>query len=368
VAEAVGFEVGWDASHRAVLIGPPGRLPGVPTRVAASDRALQSIREVVALVQPAVVSVQTQRSNGSGFFVSSDGWVLTNAHVVRGSRWITIRTYDEQLFSATILKIDNHTDLAILSLDVPPQLGFPLIHYHRYLGGVGVGDEVLAFGDPLGLDRTVTRGIVGAIRELSIPPGAWIPDIKVIQHDAAIAPGNSGGPLVNLRGEWIGVNTMVVPGEKFGFAVPADRYYWLLQEADYDLQDDWLTYFTEEYGWSTEWQQMASLLEQALRAGWGPIMTDRLMRALELLSQLHDRVASYHARYPEIQELVNLYSRRLQATSAYATFLLAVSLDPLAWSQPTHDRLWQAETAALATYSAARQQVADRLDLRPAGP
>ncbi|HSW10042.1 MAG TPA: trypsin-like peptidase domain-containing protein [Bacillota bacterium] len=368
VAEAFGFEVGWDPIHRAVLIGPPGRLPGVPTRVAASEPALLSIREVIALVQPAVVSVKTHRGNGSGFFVSSDGWVLTNAHVVRGSQWIAVTTFDDQQFPATILKIDNHTDLAILTLDVPFQLRFPFIHHHRYLGAVAVGDEVLAFGDPLGLHRTVTHGIVGAIREMSASQGAWIPDINVIQHAAAIAPGNSGGPLVNLRGEWIGVNTMAVPGGNFGFAVPADRYYWLLQEAEYDLQDDWLSYYTEEYAWWSEWQQAQSLFDQAIQAGWGPIKTNLLVGVRNRFSQLGSIVLSYHARYAEIQELVFLYSQLLRADYAYAAYLLTASLEPLAWSQTTHDSLWEARAAARATYNAARQRVADHLDLRPGGP
>ena len=346
-----------------------GVSPVTATSADPADRRLLAIREVIELVQPAVVSVRTHRAEGSGFFVSSDGRVLTNAHVVRGSRWITVVTLEGRQFPASIRKIDNHSDLAILSLDVPPQLRFSIIRHLRYLSGVAVGDEVLAFGDPLGLDRTVTRGIVGAMREMSPSLGAWIPDIVCIQHDAAIAGGSSGGPLVNLRGEWIGVNTLEIRGENLGFAVPADHYYWLLQEADYGLQDDWFSYYTEEYFWrSGERQQVMSLIDQAMRAGWGPIMTDRLMRALDQLSSLRTRVASYHARYPEIQELVNLYSRSLEATSAYAVFLLTVSLEPLAWSQTTHDSLWQAETAALAAYDAARQRVADHLDLRPGGP
>ncbi|HSW10537.1 MAG TPA: trypsin-like peptidase domain-containing protein [Bacillota bacterium] len=226
VAEAFGLEVGWNPIYRAVLIGMPGQLPGVPTRVVASDRLLLSTREVIALVQPAVVSLETDRGPaGSGFFVSSDGWVLTNAHCVQDSQWIIVTTFDDQEFSATIRKMDIGTDLALLTLDNPLQLQFPFIHFHRYLQCVTIGDDVLAFGAPWGLDRTVTRGIVSAIREMDPIPGIWQSRVTVIQHDAAIAPGSSGGPLVNMRGEWIGVNTAVL--EDFSFAVPADYYYWL---------------------------------------------------------------------------------------------------------------------------------------------
>jgi len=181
-----------------VAVPPPGQ-------------GLLSVPEVIALVQPATVSVRTHRGSGSGFFVASDGQVLTNAHVVRGGRHISVTTFDGTSFPASIRKIDNHTDLALLTLHAPARLRFRVISYLRYLEGVRVGDDVLAFGDPLGLDRTVTRGMVGAMREVSPSSGAWIPDVVSIQHDAAIAFGSSGGPLVNLYGEWIGVNTLAVP-------------------------------------------------------------------------------------------------------------------------------------------------------------
>lgn len=321
-----------------------------------------SVPEVIALVQPAMVSVRTNRTRGSGFFVASDGRVLTNAHVVRGGRYISVITFDGTSFPASILKIDNHTDLAILALNAPAHLRFPIISHLRYLQDVRVGDDVLAFGDPLGLDRTVTRGMVGAMREVSPSLGAWIPDLVSIQHDAAIAPGSSGGPVVNLYGEWIGVNTLGVPGEEFAFAMPADHYYWLNQEGNYDLQDDWFSYYTEEYEWVDRWQTIVPILSQAMRAPWGPAKVSLLREALAALSWLRDDTASYHPRYPEIQELARLYVRKLEANMAYNTFILTVALDPPTWSQTIADNLWATHIAARDSYYAARRRIADALD------
>ncbi|HAZ27414.1 TPA: hypothetical protein DCY67_02195, partial [Candidatus Acetothermia bacterium] len=259
--------------------------------------------------------------------------MLTNAHVVRGGRRISVTTFDGRSFPASIRKIDNHTDLALLTLDAPAHLRFPIISHHGFLRGVRVGDDVLAFGDPLGLDRTVTRGMVGAMREMSPSSGAWFPDVLAIQHDAAIAPGSSGGPLVNLYGEWIGVNTLVVPGERFGFAVPADLYSRLILRGDYALRDDWRSYRTEEHRWEDlYWGTIIPLVNQAAEAPWGPAMVSPLREALAALTRLRDDAASYHAQYIEIRRLARLYVRWLDASIALYAFILTVALDPPAWS------------------------------------
>ena len=255
IGKAFNVSVNWDASTRTVSVAGPGsssaRLSVVPqpqpiTPPPVTQRQKLSSGEVTARVMPAVVRIDTHRNQGSGFFVSSDGLVLTNAHVVRGSGQIVVVTRTGERFSATIAKIANWHDLALLRVNAPSHVRFPFLSDNPAAGDIPQGEEVLAFGGPLGLTGTVTRGIIGAWQNKDVTFGAWTNgNIRVLQHDAAIAPGNSGGPLVNLYGEWVGVNTLVwADWAGFGFAVPAERYHALLRQGNYSIRCDWDSYHT----------------------------------------------------------------------------------------------------------------------------
>ena len=164
-------------------------------------------------------------STGSGFVIDEDGHVLTNNHVVAGAGEITVKLGDSaDSYEARVVGTDPATDLALLEVDAPAEQLHPLP-----LGdssGVEVGDPVVAIGNPFGLDRTVTSGIVSALqRQIEAPNGFSISD--VIQTDAAINPGNSGGPLIDAAGEVIGVNSQIETGGGsgnvgIGFAIPID--------------------------------------------------------------------------------------------------------------------------------------------------
>ncbi|HEX2387722.1 MAG TPA: trypsin-like peptidase domain-containing protein, partial [Solirubrobacterales bacterium] len=162
-------------------------------------------------------------ATGSGILIDGDGHVLTNAHVVDGSSSVTVKFGDGDPLPAKVLGVDDSTDIAVLSVDAGSVDASPL-----QLGdsdAVKVGDGAIAIGNPYGLDRTVTSGIISALqRQISAPNGFTISD--VIQTDAAINPGNSGGPLIDANGRVIGVNSQIATGSGssgsvgIGFAVP----------------------------------------------------------------------------------------------------------------------------------------------------
>ena len=154
------------------------------------------------------------KSLGSGFIFSSDGYILTNNHVVEDADEIKVTLSDEKTYEARLIGRDEKTDLAVLKIDVDHDLPAVELGDSNQLR---VGDWVIAIGNPFGLERTVTAGIVSAKGRV-IGSG---PYDNFIQTDASINPGNSGGPLFNMHGEVIGINTAIVAsGQGIGFAIP----------------------------------------------------------------------------------------------------------------------------------------------------
>ncbi len=158
-----------------------------------------------------------QRGVGSGFILGADGYVMTNAHVVQGADEVMVTLHDKREFKARIVGADRRTDVAVVKIDAT---GLPAVK----IGDVNrlkVGEWVLAIGSPFGLDNTVTAGIVSAKQR---DTGDYLP---FIQTDVAINPGNSGGPLINLRGEVVGINSQIYSrsGGFMGisFAIPIDE-------------------------------------------------------------------------------------------------------------------------------------------------
>lgn len=159
---------------------------------------------------------RTQQGMGSGVIISTDGYILTNNHVVEGADEVTITMADRKEYKGRIVGRDPQTDLAVIKIDAKE--AFPASN----LGdsdNLKVGDWVVAIGNPFGLDHTVTAGIVSAKGRVI---GAG-PYDNFIQTDASINPGNSGGPLLNMRGEVVGINTAIIPqGQGIGFAIPVN--------------------------------------------------------------------------------------------------------------------------------------------------
>ena len=167
---------------------------------------------------------QRQQSLGSGFVVDKAGHIVTNYHVVQGARSVQVSFSDNESMKARIVGVDPSTDIAVLQVDAHARALTPLTLGNS--DAVRVGDSVVAIGNPLGLDRTVTAGIVSALQRVIQSPNSYSID-HVIQTDAALNRGNSGGPLLNARGEVIGVNSQIAAGDTgasgnigIGFAVP----------------------------------------------------------------------------------------------------------------------------------------------------
>ena len=204
---------------------PVTRSAPSPNRLVSDDGTAKQVydgaKESVAYISAASAEGQ---GTGSGFVVSSDGLIVTNAHVVEGASEVAVKvgTGGEQL-PAEIVGIDPSRDLALLHVDANDLPALEL----GDSGKVEVGDATYAIGNPFGLDHTFTTGIVSALdRSLQAPDGATIEG--GIQTDAAINPGNSGGPLLDADGKVIGVNSQIATGGNeqggnvgIGFAIPA---------------------------------------------------------------------------------------------------------------------------------------------------
>ncbi|GIG53560.1 S1C family serine protease [Demequina activiva] len=201
------------------------------------ERAEGSVAAVAAAVMPSVVSIEAAvggvgASTGSGFIIREDGYILTNNHVIEGADEITVVMSDGSEMAADLVGATSDYDLAVLQIDVD---GLTPVTFADS-SEVVVGDETIAVGSPLGLESTVTTGIVSALHRPVTAGGAeGAPAfIDAIQTDAAINPGNSGGPLLNANGEVIGVNSAVaaLPGATqstgagsvgLGFAIPSNQ-------------------------------------------------------------------------------------------------------------------------------------------------
>ena len=180
---------------------------------------------VTQTTDPFSFQPQTQtQSLGSGFVIDKAGHIVTNYHVIQGARTVSVSFSNNESMKAHVVGSDPSTDVAVLQVDVHSRALTPLP-----LGNsddVHVGDSVVAIGNPLGLDRTVTAGIVSALQRVIAAPGGQYSIDHVIQTDAALNHGNSGGPLLNANGDVIGVNSQIQSDTGsnigIGFAVPID--------------------------------------------------------------------------------------------------------------------------------------------------
>ena len=191
---------------------------------------MRAFADLVRLIGPAVVNVSTlqsadpsspsrTRGQGTGFVIERSGYILTNHHVVDNAETIKVRLADEREFAAHLVGLDERTDLAVIKIDAPGPLPVAPLGDSD---AVEIGEWVVAIGNPFGLDHTVTAGIVSAKERRDVRPGgATTGFYDFIQTDASINAGNSGGPLINIRGEVIGINTaMNAQAQGIAFAIP----------------------------------------------------------------------------------------------------------------------------------------------------
>jgi S1-C subfamily serine protease len=219
----------------------PLRMLEADAQPAYSAQEMNNI-SVYKHVSPSVVNVTTsqlafdffygvvpQQGQGSGFILSSDGRILTNYHVIANSQQVEVILSDKHKYPARIILQDRAHDVALLQIQAK-NLAPVVLAESR---GLQVGQNVYAIGNPFGLNGTMTTGIISSIRSVREPEGALIEN--AIQTDAAINPGNSGGPLLNSRGEVIGMTTLIATGgaeqnSGVGFAIPVDTLKSLLSD------------------------------------------------------------------------------------------------------------------------------------------
>jgi S1-C subfamily serine protease len=208
---------------------------GTRSDAALMDAYSNAVVDVVEAVSPAVVHVQVKstrggrsgQGSGSGVIVSPDGLVLTNNHVIDGAQAIMLAQDDGQKFAARLVGRDPDTDIAVLRAETTERLKFARLADSKKLRP---GQIAIAIGNPLGFQSTVTAGIISAVgRSLRAENGRLIDD--VIQTDAALNPGNSGGPLVNSSGHVIGINTATIMGAQgLCFAVASNTAEYVLTQ------------------------------------------------------------------------------------------------------------------------------------------
>jgi serine protease Do len=219
-------------SLKPVEEGKPGNKPGSPRFNEdlfreGSPAMAASVHELAERVSPAVVQVNTSTGLGSGFIIHPDGYIITNDHVIAGSNNLTVTVFDgsgknmrkRKFDKVSIIATDGHLDLALLKLEDASGERFPTVP-------LGSSDElrqgapVVAIGSPMGLDRSISAGIVSLRNRHSGETASLL-----VQSTAQISPGNSGGPLFNMRGEVIGVNELkhiAFGAEGLGFAIRVD--------------------------------------------------------------------------------------------------------------------------------------------------
>jgi putative serine protease PepD len=202
-------------------------LPATEGPLTGLKQSGNSVSQIYRAASPAVVSVRSGDGEGTGLVVESDGTIVTNEHVVGSAQSVQVRFGDRgATVDAEVLGADASSDLAVLKVAASNVGGITPLRLADS-DAVKVGDQVVAIGNPFGLDRTATSGIVSAIgRQIEAPDGFSID--KVIQTDAPINPGNSGGPLLDTQGKVIGINSQIASGGSggnvgIGFAVPSNK-------------------------------------------------------------------------------------------------------------------------------------------------
>lgn len=199
--------------------------------ISVLDAYSMAVIGVVDAVSPAVISVagrpnETRMGSGSGFIISADGYAITNSHVIAGRAKLVAETTEGDRVDAIVVGDDPATDIGLLRLK-SSELPVAIVGDSQSLR---VGQLVIAMGSPLGLQSTVSTGVVSALgRSMRGQDGRLIENI--IQHAAPINPGNSGGPLLDSRGQVVGINTAIIAAAQgIGFAVPSETVHWVASE------------------------------------------------------------------------------------------------------------------------------------------
>ena len=267
--------------------------------------AQENLPAIVKKIQPSVVTILTYDKNGkglmqgSGFFIRKDGDIITNRHVLQGASSADVKTAQGRMYPVTrVVAEDKEGDLILVSVDIPPDAVYPLSVSASI---PEVGERVLVIGSPLGLEKTVSDGIVSAVRE--------IPQFgKIIQITAPISPGSSGSPVVNMKGEAIGVATLqTVEGQNLNFAVSGERIAKLKADKGQRLAE-W------EEGRTKEWRASA---EGLYSTGLSFLWMEDYKKALSYFEEAIKKNPRYAEAYFQTGYCNGQLGRYQQAIEAY---------------------------------------------------
>lgn len=258
--------------HDELTPPPPGNLTGTaepnwtfPTTDNQSSTLLPSFSAVVAKVKPAVVSVTTEVAKGSGFVIDGEqGYIATNEHVVANAQNIEVIMDNGEIFPASVVGKDALTDLAVVKIDATD---LPYVSLGNS-SSLAVGEWVLAIGNAFGMGLRVTEGIVsGSNVAITLLSGEKL--YALIETTAAINPGNSGGPLVNMKGEVIGITSAKILGaENMGYAISSDSARPTIEDLIHQgyIIRPWLGMHLQTLDWLTAWLNNLSVSEGVLIA------------------------------------------------------------------------------------------------------
>ncbi len=179
------------------------------------DTVSDDFSNIIEDVIPSVVTIKTDISQGTGFIITGDGFIVTNAHILSGGKQVETLNYEQSKFKTSFVGYNSNLDLALLKINGE----FNQLNLVENSDDIKVGDKVVAIGNPLGLQYSVSQGIVSGVNRVG-PNGLNV----YIQTDAALNPGNSGGPLINSKGKVIGINNFKSSsGESLGFALESNE-------------------------------------------------------------------------------------------------------------------------------------------------
>jgi len=199
----------------------PTSRPALPSTATKKEESTENLPSLIKRIESSTVIVFTYNEKGdflklgSGFFINQNGDVITNYHVIEGSSYAEVKTSDGKIYPITYIVAENEqSDIIRLSVDIPSRYIYPLSLNTTI---PEVGERIIVYGSPLGLEKTVSDGIVSAVREI-FDYG------KIIQITAPISPGSSGNPVLNMKGEVIGIATFqMVEGQNLNFAIPSEK-------------------------------------------------------------------------------------------------------------------------------------------------
>ena len=287
VSESLGATVEWNSTEYVATI---------------TSSKTSNVQDISKLIIPTVVLITTDRGFGTGFFFNIDGaqYIITNAHVVEGAKWIKGKTFDQIEHNATVIMEDSVLDLARLSINNVYDYNY--IQWYTPMSDVSVGDQVIAIGSPLGLENSVTTGVISAIRGSNY------------QISAPIYHGSSGGPLLDENGCVVGITSAGI--EEFqgaNFAIPID-YVFNMQNRPRDFKQEFLAEYSK---WTTARNEILTKCNEANnyvgREDNDSAISLINQEILPGLNNLINEVNLYQPQTQEISNIVELYKAMLKA-------------------------------------------------------